>query len=337
MLMQDNINQQPTAPQIEPPQTTAPFAPGQPQKKRKIWQVLLIGIAVLVAIPLGIMLVGAIQKTLNSGAENLFYEALGKASQEQKLRIEHAHYRFASEQDKAANTLNSSLNSMTEFDNATGNYSTVYLKYLAGTYSLGRCVNGKEYDHKKMFLKTLEDAEAELASPATALAKNHAIRSACNYKDVFRSGYLSDGIIPAALTTQQGQTWINALKASQILEIKDEGQGEYAGKKGRKISFVQKKGTVEDFFYLFRDGSSEEVGANTKEFFRFDRILDNLEEPPLVTGFYLVDEKEKLPFYSEFTTTPAPNQKQFQPLTTKAAYTYGQEFSITEKTSLKLK
>src|SRR5687768_5517082 len=164
------------------------------------------------------------------------------------------------------------------------------MRFVSDTYSLGRCVNGKEYEHKKMFLKTLDEAQAQLQSPAVALEKNYSIRSACDFKHVFRSGFLSDGIIPAGFTAQQAQSWIDGMKQNELLEIKDAGQGEYNGKKGRKISFTQKKGDGEDFFYIFRDGTSNDVGANTKDFFRFDRVIDNLEDAPRVQGFYLIDE-----------------------------------------------
>lgn len=318
-------------------------APAERKPSKKKWFIIGGIVFLLVAWQVTANLLGSSSSNNKSAA--VFYEALQNASQKTKVHFAQHQQRYENE---AALTSKGKpideLKLLTERDVASGEYSTLF----AGESSFGgtaeRCVKGKEYRPSDRNTDTLQAAMEALKGPAAPyeyLPTQSATFSPCNFNRVGHKGKFSDGVLPIGLTASQSTSWINYYKMREPMKITDDGQATVGKFSGRKFSFVVgekatgKPYTTDAFFYAYRDGDTGKpfgLGIPLEKITNnFERLFEN---PSGITGFYLIDEKTKLPVYSEMTTTSDGATGDFKPYVSKQHYSFPETLTIDEKTQL---
>jgi len=327
--------------QIPPQDQLQPGPPQQPKKMRGKKALIIVGCIIGGFLVLWLILRLVVQVTMNpdNPTSSLFYSTLQNAAQQTRVRMAHYQVQYKSEDDQKANKIDSLDESLAEFDTKSKQYSSVFVYGDTISPLAERCVKNQIYTFETYNVTSFQQAEDALKKPAHPAAPDPSDSQfgPCLYNSPFRPGKLTDGIIPIGFTAQQAESWITALKNIDLLKLKDEGTTTYKGKTGRKISFTLNQvqgsqGTTDLFFYAQRDGTSKTTGANNKDPMHYDRILDPGSGTNL-KGFYIIDEANKLPMYSEFQSISVPDID-YEPLSTKQNYTFNADFVITPTTQL---
>lgn len=283
------------------------------QKKKpfykRIWFIVIASIVGLVFIvwPLVVLVINSLSGSSASvSAADTFYEMLETAGQKKKVHFLYETKRAASGEEKPLY-----VRSLAELDGATKEYSVAFISDTTWVRA-GRCVKGKEYATALKDPDTLMEAEDVIKGKWT-VSTDRFSASTCDYKRSRYHGSVTDAILPHGATEAQVKGMIEGLKSRDAIAYKDEGIVTYDGKKARKISFElskQKSGKSNAdagvFFFTFRDGASSKVGAN---FADLDGISEHFEDrlyqtspTPELKGYYLIDEQERLPLFSEIAT-----------------------------------
>lgn len=337
-----------TVPASQPAGTANVPTAGQTPKKpshRKKW--LIIG-----GVIIGLMAVWQAMAMVlgGSGAKNnnsILYTALQNAAQRNIVLFAQERSNYDSEADLASSKPQSLTKSVSEFNVAEQLYSTVYVSFFSrGTADAGRCVEGNEYrpttNRSPNTLQQAEDAVKGAATLYEYKAGQSDIYGPCQYARSGHPGKFSDGIVPVGLSADQAESWINYYKLRGPLTLKDEGVATVGAYTGHKISFqigeqaTGKPYKTDAFFYAYRDGDTGKTfGLGIPEADitdHFERLLEGLV-PSGAKGFYLIDDKKKLPIYSEIATD-ADGAAGFKPYTSKQSYRYPDTPTMNEKTQL---
>jgi len=334
---------------MEPQQTTPiqdqqtpvqpPVQPPKKSRKKLVWTIVGVIVLIFFVLPLIARLVLQVASNPNDPTSNLFYATLQNTAQQTRVRMAHYQAEYHSEADQKANKIDTIDESLAEFDTKSKQYSSVFVYGDSFSPLAERCVKNQIYTFETYDVTTFQQAEDALKKPAHPAAPDPSDTQfgPCLYNSPFRPGKVTDGIIPIGFTAQQAESWITYLKGIHLLNLKDEGTTTYKGKTGHKISFTfnkidDKQGTTDYFFYAQRDGTTNTTGGNNKDPMHFDRILDPGSGTDL-KGFYIIDEANKLPLYSEFESIGVPDID-YTPLTTKQNYTFNADFIITPTTLL---
>ncbi|HSX02391.1 MAG TPA: hypothetical protein VLI05_03710 [Candidatus Saccharimonadia bacterium] len=331
---------QPVAP--TPPELRGTPLPDPPSKRRgRRWLIIIGAILVLLFVvwPLVGKLVLAIYMK-KSPAEQLLYDSLQKAGSQTMVKLAHSEVVYGSKSDQAAGKVYSSIQSVSEFNATSKAYSTVYMTSDDIAYGVGRCVKGQPYRlGERLLIDNEAQAQQQLQATPTPVPADQVFMS-CSYDEYHRYGRLSDGIIPIGYDASQAKSWITALANIKLFKVKDEGAATYKGQTGRKISFTLNSvdghpGSTDLFFYAVRDGVTGQNGGLKMQKYQFDRILDP-GPPNGLSGYYIIDEKTKLPIYSEFQTSQLSDEADgdYQPIVTKQHYSYPMSGTITATTQL---
>lgn len=294
------------------PTPSPEVSPIAPKKSHAGLYIILGVIGALIVIGGGIagffMLIGS-SNGMSSSASTLFYDTLSNASQQTKVHFAAETTRYSSEADIKTGDYQKYDQSLAEFDTKTKQYSAVFTTDDPVMPSNGRCVQNKEYKVTGYLYKDFDTARAALNTPSTELEPQSAYSQygACDYNDFGRNGLLSDGVIPLGFTSAQSKDWLTALKAQNAFSVKDEGTAVYKGKTGRKVSFALNKGvTCEDLYFAQQDGTTGTHGGLNANKYLYEDTYFSSSNTTSLKGFYIIDEKTKLPMYSEMQTVAIP-------------------------------
>lgn len=317
-------------------------APVQPRKKSPLKKVFIISgiiIFILFVVPfiIGLILLSK-SGTPNTPTTALFYDTLANTAQKTKVRLAHYEISYNSASDQQANKDADQLQSLAEIDLSTKTFSAAYARQDPVGADNGRCVKNQEYEigGYKLY-DTLAAAKDALVSRPETPIPTPKIYATCGYTDPLRYTKLTDGVIPMGFSAAQTTSWVDYLKKAGVFVLKDEGSATYKGQTGRKISFTLGKNgstqiTTDYLFYAQRDGTTGQTLGNNKDMSLFDRILDPANGTNL-KGFYIIDEKSKVPIYSEMEAVAVPGDD-FRPLSTKQHYSYPSALTMTTTTPL---
>lgn len=324
----------------QPPQgASQPTAPLPKNKTMKIVLIIIGSLAVLVVLPF--LVFGAIGLFTGGGAatNGLFLETLSNASQKTKVHQLTSYKIWRAGAPTSSAPARDEL-SLTEFDSEGNKFNTIN----ASTTALNeaeKCLDGKPHayrvssDTMQAAIDTLNSSSAE----EKAYADPNSPFSPCNISRSTRVGKFSDGIIPVGLTSAQANSWLGYLKDRGVFVVKDEGSTEYKGAKVRKLSFVlNEKLDNTALFYAVRDGDTgkpEGAGINWKTLYGM-QLSQTPATPTGLQGFYLIDEKTKLPVYSEVNSTQLASKPpaQTEAYAQKVEYVYPDTLSITSTTTI---
>lgn len=313
----------------------------EPAKKKlynKPWFIVLLvvgGLLLLVGIP-GFFL------WLNSGgasggAADKFYSMIEKTAQQSKVR-----YAYSLTIPKNGDQFSVEVKSLTEYDAATGEYSTAYASD-AIIAAANRCVKGKEYRTTRddSMPEDFKEAEEILKGPFQ-INNTKFTSGACEFLKPRYQGNFTDGMLAVGLKPEQAKAMADRLRQDNPAKLTDNGTVTYKGKAARKISFEVGKTLTgssyqsDEFFYTFRDGMSSKVGANVP-LDDIEKHFDAVYQVPAVglKGFYLIDEKTSLPVY-RYLETVADNGEgaDFASRTVMGEYAFPESLTMDENTQL---
>ncbi|HEX6258885.1 MAG TPA: hypothetical protein VFZ48_05395 [Candidatus Saccharimonadales bacterium] len=342
-------SQAPVTPQAPTPTPTPTPAPNpvpiqpQPTKKpiyKQPWFIILVCVLVL---PLIIIpLVMWVMSSFSSPTATLFYDMLATTGQKNMVRLHAYEASYESEADLGKKPYLESL-ALTEYDYKTKAFTNVSIYQSRLSAGAGKCIKGEEFRTKtsSLDIDTFDQALAAVndTEPAGEYARFY---TNCDRKRNQRAK-ITDGIIPVGASKQQLDDMIADMKQNAYVTLKDEGEAEFHGKKGRKISVSvglteSTKGYESNAFYFsFRDGTTGKVGGNGVNTDivedQFDTVYIQRSPSGALKGFYIIDEKTKLPIYSEFSTVN--NGKEgFAPLVRKHHYEFPTSFGVDATTKL---
>lgn len=327
---------------MEENQTASPQAPPQVEQPKKpfykqVWFIIAVAVVgiILLALPVLIWLM-SMSGGVGSGspAKELYYSMIETAAQRTKIR--YAYERIQPEKDGRSGQ---HILSLSEYDYTNKKYNTVFISE-AITATAERCVDGKPYHNREIkFPDDFAEALEAINGPSSE-NKNVVPAETCDFRKIRSQGNFSDNILPVGLTAAQAKGMVDELRLRDTIEIKDEGQVTYEGKKGRKVSFElnpEKTGRPskpELFFFTLRDGTTGKVGGNgiSLNDLNTHRVGD-LIGYGAIKGTYVIDETTKLPIYSEITLSGS-SEATYAPTTTWSVYEYPDTFTITPTTSL---
>lgn len=314
--------------------------------------VLLIAVVAIMA-----LMTGGGAKPTKEGADNatarLFYDALGNAAKQQKLRVAmyRATYANRADADKKQN-IGREASSVAEVDITAGKVRAVYATSVthAPEFAIGRCMDNTEYNDDYFVSK--QPRPTSLGAAADALKTNERLYKVtqnlvfvvCPSLGVMPSAAfdlasfrLSDGVFPVTLTDTQAHNWKTKLQDANLFTLKDEGVVEREGRQLRRISFSP---TASDeinqrLYTIFSEaGEIEKIKREHPEaHWEYEFITVNPANTGSVSGFYLIDEKTKLPVYSEMNGINKDKENKeksarFNIARTKQAYTFGKPLSL---------
>lgn len=328
--------------QTTPQNQEAPAAPSAEMTKKKLynkpWFIVLlvtVGLLLLVGIP-GLFL------WLNSGGASggtadKFYSMIEKTAQQSKIR-----YAYTLAIPKVGDGFSVDVKSLTEYDAATGEYSTAHASD-AILASAARCVKGKEYRTTggRGILDSFQEAEEQLKGPYEVNDTRFSANS-CEFMKPNYKGRFTDGMLAVGLKPEQAKNMADSLRMDNPAKLTDNGMTTYKGKAARKISFEVGKIRTgsqygsDAFFYSFRDGISPKVGANVPVG-DIEKHFDTVFHVPAVVlkGFYLIDEKSNLPLYRYLeTAADKADAGGYAPRTVMGEYSFPESLTMDENTQL---
>lgn len=300
---------------------------------KKRWVIALLGI---VGLGVAAAIVLSLINQSSNGASERFYGMIEAAAQKDKIR-----YAYTMSQEALSGESGIDVKSLNEYDAASGEYSSAYASE-AILASVGRCVKGKEYLSAAGLPDNLEMTE-DVLKGSFELSDGRFSAGACDYDKARYNGDFTDGILAVGLTADQAKSMADALRKDQPATLTDEGKTTYKGKAARKISFelgrtaTGKSYQSDAFFFAFRDGTGDGVGANVP----VDQIGKHFDSifqiPPVgLRGFYLIDETTNLPLYRFIETFPDDGQgsDEFARTTIMSEYAFPDSLTMDEKTQL---
>lgn len=324
---------------MEENQSLTPQSEPSTSKKKlynQPWFIVLLSLGGLLLLALPVILL-----MLNSGAggaaADKFYTMIEKTAQESKIR-----YAYSLTIPKKGDDFSVEVKSLTEYDAATGEYSTAYASD-AILASANRCVKGKEYRTTRddSMPEDFKEAEEILKGPFK-VNDTRFTSGACEFLKPRYQGNFTDGILAVGLKPEQAKNMADRLRMDNPAKLTDNGTVTYKGKTARKISFEVGKTLTgspyqsDEFFYAFRDGMSSKVGANVP----LDDIgkhFDAVYQVPAVglKGYYFIDEKTQLPLYRYMETVADNGEGEaFAPRTVMGEYSFPEALTMDETTQL---
>jgi hypothetical protein len=339
----------------------------KPYERKKL---LAVGIVAAVLVVLGILAVVIIgllngagtkptTETTSDSATTLFYDTLGNAAKQQQLRVAMYRATFANKAD-ADNSKNTGTqaSSVAEVDIQAGKARSVFTTNAssAPNFAIGRCVDGTHYtgDYTATNVArptTLQAAADDLNNNRHLYKSNVPIFDPCPelgiIKDVsvdLASFRYSDGVFPVTLTDVQADAWKKKVQEASLFTVKDEGMVERGGKQLKKISFTPKNndGVNSKLYTIYNTAEIAKIQTeHPNAAFRYSFISINPDNTGSVGGYYLIDERTKLPVYSELYGTNADKESQkpasrFNIARTKQTYQFGAPLSMTVSTPLEI-
>lgn len=316
----------------------SPSVPGSSGKKiyNKPWFIVLVSVG-----GLALLLLPVILLMYNSGAggaaADKFYSMIEKTAQTSKIR-----YAYTLTIPEKPDQFSVEVKSLTEYDAATGEYSTAYASD-AILASANRCVKGKEYrtTREDSTPESFKEAEEMLKGPFK-VNDGRFTAGTCEFLKPRYQGNFTDGMLAVGLKPAQAKNMADRLRIDNPAKLTDNGVSTYKGKAARKISFEVGKTLTgssyqsDEFFYSFRDGTSSTVGANVP----LDDIakhFDGVFHIPQVglKGFYLIDEKTNLPLYRYLETVADEGEgEDFAARTVVGEYSFPDTLTMDESTQL---
>lgn len=338
---------------------------GSPLRNKKLALILLVAVAVLgVAIGSAIWL--STQKPNSSaseptaGVEAKFYSTLANAAQQQKLRVGMYRETFATKADAdARKNVGTVASSVGEIDTQKG-FRAVFANTILQEdgYMVGRCIDGTTYNDyyqspakSTSRAKTLQEAAGRLTlMPEGSLYK---VTQPLTYISCPHLGLLpasppiamvrlSDGVFPVTLSEAQAKNWQQKITAAKLFAVKDEGTVKRDGKNLRKLSFTSyNESTTQKLYDIFYETAeiakikSEQPKAEVD--YEFQSMNPN--NTGGVGGYYLIDEQQNLPVYSElYGTNPDKtgdtSAARRNIARTKQSYAYPSQLSLDFNTPL---
>lgn len=332
--MQEN---QPLAPEQQeaPAAQTAPVV--SPKKKiyNKPWFIVLLclGGVVLLALPVVFLMLNS----SGGGTADKFYGMVEATALKSKIR-----YAYTLTIPRKGQQPSVDVKSLSEYDSATGEFSTAYVSEAIVTIA-SRCVKGKEYESTgdDKYPDDLKAAEVTLKGPYK-VSDDKFNSGACEFKKPRYYGDFTDGMLAVGLKPEQAKNMADNLRRSGPAKLTDNGTTTYKGKAARKISFEVGKTLTgssyqsDAFFYSFRDGTSDTVGANVPVNEISKHFDDTFQVPPVgLKGFYLIDEKTNLPLYRYLeTVADGGGNADFAPKTMLSEYSFPETLTMDETTQL---
>ncbi len=327
-----------TTPQNQGAPATQTVAPVKKKLYNRPWFIIslvIVGVVLLIGIP-GLLL------WLNSGGASggtadKFYSMIEKTAGQSKIR-----YAYTLAVPKVGEQSSVDVKSLTEYDAATGEYSTAYASdaILATT---GRCVKGKEYRTASgdSILDTFKEAEEQLKGPYK-INDTKFTAGSCEFTKPSYKGRFTDGMLAVGLKPEQAKSMADSLRLDNPAKLTDNGKTTYKDKAVRKISFEIGKTLTgsaygsDAFFYSFRDGTSSKTGGNVpiKD---IEKHFDAVFHIPQVVlkGFYLIDEKTNLPVYRYLeTAADGDDTGEYAPQTVMSEYSFPETLTMDENTQL---
>lgn len=273
----------------------------------------------------------------SSGATDKFYTMIEKTAQASKVR-----YAYTLTIPEKGDQFGVNVKSLTEYDAATGEYSTAYVSD-AILASANRCVKGKEYRTTRddSMPEDFKEAEEVLKGPFK-VNDTKFTSGTCEFTKPRYQGNFTDGILAIGLKPEQAKNMADRLRVDNPAKLTDNGTVTYKGKSAKKISFEVGKTLTgspyqsNEFFYAFRDGMSSKVGANVSPD-DIEKHFDSVYQIPPVglKGFYLIDEKTNLPLYRYMETVADNGEGEtFAPRTIMGEYSFPETLTMDENTQL---
>ncbi len=331
-----------------------PAAPSPKRNRPLLWGI--IGGALVIVAVLIFLVVGKKDSPDQSGSKassadaSQLYDMLGNAAGQPKIRVGMYRETYANKADAdAKQNVGSVASSVSEVDTVAGKYRSVFAHNLLQDdkmFSVGRCIDNDTYNEAYNTTLNHEPRAASLdtiASHLTLAPQGHIYKVTeplvfipCPHLGLLPSSpplavsRLSDGVFPVTLTQQQATNWAAKVKAANLFDVKDEGMVEHDGKQLKKISFSPKNNslTVNKSLYdtFYQTGEIDKIKREQpKAEWQYEFLSINPINTGSVGGFYLVDEKTKLPVYSELYGTN-PDKK------TGASRAAGKNIARTKQT-----
>lgn len=329
--------------------------------RKKLWWIIGGGmvIVLIAGVSLFMLLMQKGTYQSESATADLFYGVMENAAKRPLLKVSMYRETYANKADAATKqNIGSITSSVSEADNRTNKYRTVFAHNFLGdpkVFTFGRCIDGVEYDP----IYSGQSAPTSLSAvvPYLDLAPKGLLHdhgtpapvSPCINVGVYPAptllvaGRLSDGVIPVHLTDAQAKKWAAEVRGANLFTIKDEGKVQKDGKELRKISLTpndeQKVSTrLYDIFYTA--ANIDAIKNNPKALWRYQFASINPVNSGSVGGYYLIDEKAKLPVYSElYGTNPDKKINESEGAgrniaRTKQSYDFESRLTITTATPL---
>jgi len=294
-----------------------------PKRKNLVIIAIIVGVLVIVGlIALGISLAQPKQQGTGKSDDkiaNQFYDTLGNAAKQPKLRVAMFRQTFVKKADAdAKQNVGSTQSSIAQLDTGKKTYENVYATEISGTgkgFHVGRCAGAISYgvtDSEAGTITSLTAAVQRLKQPLTRDTPG-TVSDSCKAFGVpagatsdLAYARLTDGVFPITLQQNEGNDWVQKLKAGALFTVKDEGLVTRNSQQLRKLSFEPKSKENENninatLYDYFKEAVQLEKlkRDNPNALYQYAFIGVNPGITGGVKGFYLIDEKTNLPVYSE--------------------------------------
>lgn len=291
-------------------------------KKRSHTKLIIIVVAALIGLSLVWVLVMAFTKNSKEqdsnsksggSAESIFREMVDAVSEQKKMGLVANEQVYANKADFEARKTANEHYSIAEYDSLSKEYRALFIAKFGRTvtyYEPVKCLESRAYvsGQSSSTYATLEAARQAIAKPFTQVEDDPeaAVVENCAVNNSERRGRLTDGIVPIGMSKPQIDAWFKAVGAADFFTVTDEGEETYQGKKVRRISFVTNSlAGMNQFKGVAQEAGLAMDGADS---FRLDTLTGGLRAGNVV-GAYLIDEKTKLPVYSEFASLTLISQE----------------------------
>lgn len=337
----------------------------KPHENKKLFAVgivaaALVALAIITIVVVGFMNGGGTKPMAPDETGALFYDSLGNAAKQQQLRVAMHRATYANKADAEAHqNIGTEASSVAEVDIATTKSRSVFATNAtdAPNFTTGRCMDGTTYSDDYTINKiarptTLADAAEALKTNQRLYKSSVPIFNPCPQLGIMPEASIdlasfrfSDGVFPVTITDSQAQNWKEQVKEADLFTLKDEGVVERDGKQLKKISFTPKdeKGTNSKLYAIFNQTAEIDKikTEQPKAIYQYEFISINPANTGGIGGYYLIDEKAKLPVYSELygTNTDRETGKssaRFNIARTKQTYAFGKPLSLTYESPLEI-
>lgn len=342
----------------------------KPYERKKLLAVGIVAavVAVLIVIIVVIMALmsgGGTKPTANSDTSRnpaaiLFYNTLSNAAKQSQIRVAMYRATYSSKADAdAGKNIGTTASSVAELDLGITKWRSVFATNVADTpnFAIGRCIDGTTYSDDYNATDTpppttLETAAEVLKTNQHVHKTSVPIFNPCPQVGVMieasvdlASFRLSDGMFPVTITAAQAENWKNLAQKADLFTIKDEGMVEQNGRQLKKISFTPKDpiNASSRLHEIFSEaGEIDKIQTeHPNAVYKYEFISMNPGNTGGVGGFYLIDEKSKLPVYSELYGTNSDRESsksssRFNIARTKQTYDFGKPLSLTDQSPLEI-